>query len=187
MIAGQRSAGVELLHSSNTGISIAGNFIGTNSAVTKALGNGQLGVEIRYGKGNSISRNYISANKLGGISLEQGASGNWVEGNVIGMNGRQWKPLGTQNVGISIAGGSNSNLVRGNAIGGHQQHGIIVADTAGTLSRPTGSDAARPASRSATAASACASCARATTPCRAPRGASTCMGNVGGAAGNTVK
>lgn len=138
VLSGNDSAGIELLHPSVRRNVIFRNAIGTNARGDAALGNGELGVLIANGAnanavGGPFGGNFIAANRLGGVAIGTaafgGASGNYVQSNVIGLNGAQTGVLGVQNVGITIDSGSRSNVVEANAIAGHEVHGILMANT----------------------------------------------------------
>jgi hypothetical protein len=135
VLSGNDSTGVELLHSSNTGNVIFANVIGTNRAGKSAVANGELGVMIANGaSGNAVGGpwggNVISANNLAGVALGhdtwQGATGNWVHGNTIGLDINQSKKVGPQDVGITLADGAVGNDVQNNVVAGAITHGIIL-------------------------------------------------------------
>ena len=129
VFGGNASTGVEIFHSSNTGIRVEYNSIGVDPSGTISVPNNELGVLISNGAhGNSVYGNHISGNRLGGVAIEKGAASNWVMNNNIGLNKAQTARLGTQNVGVSVNSGATSNAIRGNVIAGHTQHGVIIAD-----------------------------------------------------------
>jgi uncharacterized repeat protein (TIGR01451 family) len=108
-----RFSGNGIVVSGNANI-IEGNFIGTNATGTFALGNGQDGVSIAAGSGNTIggttsaARNVISGNR-NGIQIS-GGSGTQVRGNFVGTNSAGTAGLGNSANGVLI---NNS----GNAVG----------------------------------------------------------------------
>ena len=95
---------------------IEGNFIGTNTAGTFALGNAQDGVFISAGSSNTIggttsaARNLLSGNR-NGVQISGPANGNQVSGNFIGTNGSGASAIGNSVNGVLISGSS------GNAVG----------------------------------------------------------------------
>ena len=95
---------------------IEGNFIGTNTAGTVALGNTLDGVFVSGGSNNTIggttsaARNLISGNR-NGVMISGAGTGNQVRGNLIGTNLFGTSGLGNSLNGILISGSS------GNAVG----------------------------------------------------------------------
>ncbi len=138
VLSGNASSGVELLHSSNTGNVIFRNKIGTDRSGNFPIGNGELGVLLANGaSGNAVGGpfggNLISGNSLGGVSLGTelfgGASANYVQYNIVGLNGSRSGVIGRQNLGISIAFASNRNVIESNVVAGHVSHGILMANS----------------------------------------------------------
>ncbi|HEX8204339.1 MAG TPA: autotransporter-associated beta strand repeat-containing protein, partial [Isosphaeraceae bacterium] len=125
------------------GLSLLGNFIGTDSTGNVALGNGLAGVEIR-GPGNTVggtaagARNIISGNFGGGIEIHGGASGNLVQGNLIGTDVTGTRALGNAFDGVSIGEGSAGNTIggtaanAGNVTSGNNRSGIRISDSGAT-------------------------------------------------------
>src|SRR5262249_6287810 len=83
--------------------------------------------------GGPAGGNIISGNNLGAVSLGTGgwggASGNWVQYNIFGLNSSQSAVVGSQDGGIIIQLESHANVVQGNAIAGHVHNGIVVANS----------------------------------------------------------
>ncbi len=104
---------------------IEGNYIGTNAAGTAALPNADTGIDVQGSTGNTIggatatagtgAGNVISGNTSSGITLEAGAAGNIVLGNIIGLD-----LTGTVAVGNGTTNGGDGVTVAasGNTIGG---------------------------------------------------------------------
>ena len=124
VISGNAGDGVEITGSGTTGNLVAGNLIGTNAAGTAALAN-PYGVVIHAGaSGNTIggltttpgtgAGNLISGNTNYGVYVT-GASGNLVEGNLIGTDLAGSAALGNVNGVILI--GSSSDTIGGTAAG----------------------------------------------------------------------
>jgi titin len=142
VISGNGTNGVLLNGGGTSGCIVAGNFIGTDAAGMLALGNHAAGVAISAASGNLIGgSNVISGNLANGIFLTGGASGNLVQGNVIGLSAAGTNALPNGFNGISIIGAS-SNAVGGavsaarNLISGNDNHGIgiyLVTDVRNTV------------------------------------------------------
>ncbi len=87
-----------ILISGSGGDTITGNFIGTGPSGTQGDGN-QVGIEVQT-SGNTVGgtkaalRNLISGNNNQGVLLDDGASGNTVEGNYIGTDRHRRQPHG---------------------------------------------------------------------------------------------
>ena len=129
--ANPASAGVLILGADAIGNQIQGNFIGTNSNATAAVGN-RIGVEIEQNSNrNTIggtspgAGNVISGNSAQDIFLTDSSNRTTVQGNLVGLNGSGTAPLGGSNIGIDVSY-SNSNTIGGttpaarNVISGHQ-------------------------------------------------------------------
>jgi len=101
IISGNRAGGVEISESDAN--FVEGNYIGTNTAGTASLGNGNDGVLITDdaldntiggttpGAGNIISGNSAYAN---GVEIIFSSNANFVEGNYIGTNARRHRIIG---------------------------------------------------------------------------------------------
>lgn len=136
-ISGNKSAGVELLHSTNNNNVIFSNMIGLDRTGMNAIPNGELGVLISGGaSGNAVGGpfggNVISANVLGGINLGTalwgGAHGNWVQNNIVGLNVVQSAVVGSQNVGIGVEAGSTYNSISDNVVAGNVANGFVLSE-----------------------------------------------------------
>jgi hypothetical protein len=108
--------GVDIEDSASDNL-VEGNLIGTDKTGTLELPNSKQGVLIDDSSGNTIggtgstSKNLISSNHSG-VDIEDSASDNLVEGNLIGTDITGQLPLGNEVDGVTIAGSS------GNTIGG---------------------------------------------------------------------
>jgi hypothetical protein len=99
---------------------VQGNKIGTDPTGTRAMGNLGDGIDI-FGPadGNTIGGpasgqgNAISANFGTGVTIDTGAAGNVVQGNMIGTDATGRFPLGNATGGVDIWGSANGNLVGG--------------------------------------------------------------------------
>jgi titin len=141
VISGNVNNGVFLTDAGASGNIVAGNFIGTDASGMLALGNSNAGVTITT-SGNLVGGgNVISGNLADGIFLAGGASGNLVQGNVIGLSAAGTNALPNGFNGISISGAS-SNTVGGavsaarNLISGNTYNGIgilMITDVLNTV------------------------------------------------------
>jgi hypothetical protein len=135
------SAQLEL--DTNGGDGIFGNYLGTDTTGTVALGdpvNGlndlQNGLAVTssnnfIGGTSAAFRNLISGNGDNGIRISSGATGNLVEGNFIGTDLTGTKPLGNTNNGVSIVDASDNTIGgtvagAGNLISGNKSNGIFI-------------------------------------------------------------
>lgn len=140
VLSGNKSAGAEMLHSSNRGNVIFANRIGLDRAGMAAIPNGEVGILLANGAtGNAVGGpfggNFVSANPLGGIVLGTSAFGaasaNWVQNNVVGLNTAQTAVVGSQNVGITVESGSSVNSITGNVVAGSLSHGFLLSQATG--------------------------------------------------------
>ena len=146
VISGNATYGIEITDMS-TGILVAGNLIGTDSAGTVALGNGLGGVVVSSagntiggqvaGAGNVISGNNTSPDA--GIEITgAGTSSNVVQGNLIGTDitgttafDGSGNPLGNF-IGVEIDSGASGNTIggtttgSGNVVSGNTYDGVEI-------------------------------------------------------------
>jgi hypothetical protein len=137
IISGNGGSGVYLFGSGSYNNVVQGNYIGTSKNGTSGIANTGDGVTLSAALINVIggavagSGNLISGNDQAGVSLGASASGNLVQGNLIGtdLNGSGAIPNSLAGVTIYGAGG---NLVggvvsgTGNVISGNNQDGIFI-------------------------------------------------------------
>jgi hypothetical protein len=136
LISGNAFDGIQ---SGGSGNLVQGNLIGTNSAGTTALSNGNHGVEIYSGNNNSLggtaaaARNIISGNRKDGVVVA--GSSNLVQGDFIGTDVTGTTPL-ANDTGIYISGANNTvggtvpgagNLISGNTTYGVEISGGVAA------------------------------------------------------------
>jgi Right handed beta helix region len=116
---------------------VQGNLIGTDKSGTLALGNGGSGVRITGSSNNLIggtvtgSANVISGNDEDGVTIDEVASANVVEGNSIGTDSGGTINLGNQRNGVAIDNSANNTIgatVTGaaNTIANNLQNGVLV-------------------------------------------------------------
>ncbi|MDF1840569.1 MAG: PKD domain-containing protein [Rubripirellula sp.] len=120
-----------------TGVTIAGNYLGTNAAGTVGSGNSGAGVLLFDSQGVTIGgnavadQNVISANERGVHLID--SHNNVISGNLIGTNVAGDAGIANQLGGILIESGSSENIVGGvtagelNVIAANGGHGIEVA------------------------------------------------------------
>jgi uncharacterized repeat protein (TIGR01451 family) len=144
LISGNGSVGVEMSDPGATGNVVQGNFIGTDVTGAATLGNSvqSTGVDIFTASNDLIggaaagARNIISGN-ITGVEIDgtvaQGATGNKVQGNYIGIDVTGTKVVGNivGGEGVAILAASG-NLIggtgpgEGNVISGNQGRGLDI-------------------------------------------------------------
>jgi parallel beta-helix repeat protein len=139
LISGNQNDGLDLVSSGNL---VIGNLVGTTAAGTKALANAGFGVADLNGSSNTIGGagsgfgNDISGNG-GGVELI-GATGDTVQGNLIGTNAAGTSALGN-NLGVGVDYTSGPNTIggtssgSGNVISGNTGTGIAISSASGTV------------------------------------------------------
>jgi CSLREA domain-containing protein len=150
VISGNNFKGIDIEGSSVnpvTGITIEGNYIGTNAAGTADLHNGSSGIvvsgpvsNITIGGTTAGARNVISSNPQSNILLQSNGgagSNNMIEGNFIGLNAAGTAALGSTFYGIrvedapsNIIGGNTTGA--GNVISGNTYGILLIPESAGT-------------------------------------------------------
>jgi parallel beta-helix repeat protein len=144
LISGNGLAGVSIGGAGATGNVVNGNFIGTDVNGKTSLGNHYQGVNIFGTSGNQIggtnagAGNVISGNVQDGILLTESATGNLIQGNLIGLSASGTNALHNGDNGITFSNAS-SNLVGGTVIGaqnvisGNFYNGIAILTVTDTL------------------------------------------------------
>src|SRR5438128_404068 len=109
------------LNTQSTGITIQGNYIGTDITGSNALPNASRGMFVSTN--NTIiggtapgAGNLISAN-ADGIDIANSSTGNLIRGNFIGTKADGVSPLGNTNSGVGIFTGSSNTSVGGTVAG----------------------------------------------------------------------
>jgi autotransporter-associated beta strand protein len=151
-------SGVFVGDTGTNGNDFFGNFIGTNSTGTAALGNGGVGIYIANGAENNLigtngdgindtaERNIISGNGFQGVAIQGTSSGanttgNIVAGDYIGTNAAGTAALANGNNGVFIYGGAQNNRIgtngtdadaagEKNLISGNKFQGVSLSDAA---------------------------------------------------------
>ncbi|HVS64072.1 MAG TPA: right-handed parallel beta-helix repeat-containing protein [Thermoanaerobaculia bacterium] len=128
---------------------ISGNLIGTDQAGSAPLGNGRHGILLQsqgsFVLGNQIADTQDVAGVQGhGLEIQGfGASGNVVEGNLIGVAGDGATPMGNQGHGILLNNSAPNNRIgggggKGNVIAHNGLAGVAVGSgTGNTVSQNT--------------------------------------------------
>ncbi len=106
--------GISIRNNNATGNKILGNFIGTNAGGIKGVGNDN-GITINapsnfIGGSAEGSGNVISGNHIIGITLNENAVGNIIQGNLIGTDRTGSVSLKNSISGIYITGGKNNQI-----------------------------------------------------------------------------
>jgi hypothetical protein len=141
MMSGNDIQGIHIEGAGTDHNLVIGNFIGTDSTGTSALGNGFHGVAIVQGAQNNQiggatagERNIISGNVWDGVFIhESGTMYNAVSGNYIGTNASGTAPIPNENFGVNLGDNTRNNLVggdtaaEGNVISGNGAGGVNVA------------------------------------------------------------
>ena len=109
------------LNTQSTGITIQGNYIGTDITGSNALPNASRGMFVStnntiIGGTAAGAGNVISAN-VDGIDIANSSTGNLIRGNFIGTKADGVSPLGNTNSGVGIFTGSSNNSVGGTVAG----------------------------------------------------------------------
>lgn len=148
VISGNSQYGVYLTNT--TGNVISGNYLGVNASGETALGNGLSGIALFGGTQNVIggtvpgAGNVLSGNSQYGLDIGNPvATGNSVQGNLIGLDAAGTNGLGNGNGygGVLLEGGAANNVIGGtvagarNVISGNAPAGIFFAgnNTSGNL------------------------------------------------------
>jgi titin len=128
----------------STGNLVEGNYIGTDVTGTAAIPNGApVGIEGVGATNNTVggtavgAGNVISGSPNNGVAIFTNASGNLVQGNLIGTDASGTLALGNAFNGVFILGGAHGNTVGGavpgarNVISGNGT-GVLISDSGTT-------------------------------------------------------
>jgi CSLREA domain-containing protein len=143
--------GVTIGNSDTTGVTVRGNYIGTDASGSRALGN-LAGVTINGSSGNTVggtlpgAGNVLSGNSWAGIRIGNGANGNFVQGNLIGTDASGSGGVANHGPGLWLydgpSGAADDNTVGGtlpaaaNVIAFNAGPGVAIESFQGKL--PTG-------------------------------------------------
>jgi parallel beta-helix repeat protein len=149
VISGNATTGILIVGLSASRNTVLGNYIGTAAGGNSALGNGGNGIVINNAPDNTIggsaqgARNVISGNAFPGLGiLNEGASGNKILGNLIGLAASGTSPLPNatgvviDNAPRNVIGGST--LLEQNVISGNTLYGIKIRNQKATGNKVTG-------------------------------------------------
>jgi CSLREA domain-containing protein len=112
VISGNSDTGVYLANAS-TGITVRGNYVGTDITGTTDQGNLNLGVRVEGADTNVIDANVISGNDQHGIVIDGTTAGTTVTSNTIGRTFNNSAALGNGMDGIRVSGTSVNNTIGG--------------------------------------------------------------------------
>lgn len=163
LVSGNAGTGIVVAGSGNR---LWGNFVGTDATGLAALGN-TTGIVIT-GSNNSIGGpsagqgNLISGNSGDGLDIVGStATGNTIQGNVIGLHEAQGHTVGNGGDAVMLGGGSSQNLIGGASAGAgntinndagiavHLEGGAVVnqleGNTITAVADPHGDDVGGPA------------------------------------------
>ncbi|MGH7942863.1 MAG: M12 family metallopeptidase [Limisphaerales bacterium] len=136
VISGNSQYGIYIGGTNTGGNIIEGNYIGTDSGGSIAVGNGFSGIFIGdTTSGNVISGNVLSGNIGYGIFMTNTID-NIISGNYIGPDAAGTNSPGVQSYGIGILSGANGNIIgAGNVLSGNTASGVFIQgpDAAGNI------------------------------------------------------
>jgi parallel beta-helix repeat protein len=136
VISGNSGIGI-LISGTSTNNLVQNTFVGTDVTGMKAVGNTGPGIKIDgasqniIGGASSLGRNVISANFLGGVVLNDGASQNVVQNSDIGTDALGQKALGNGLFGVEIDGTTTGANTVSNSIGGTGLPNVISGNSLG--------------------------------------------------------
>ncbi|WP_169978199.1 beta strand repeat-containing protein [Tautonia rosea] len=131
LIAGHSGDGLQVIGSSASGNLIDGNLIGTDETGLDGLGNAR-GVFLDIAPNNVLAGNVISGNRNDGVMVLNGANGNLLTGNLIGLAGPTGSLARPNLSGVLIVNANNTSL-DSNAISGNRGFGVALASTSGNF------------------------------------------------------
>ena len=139
VISGNTLQGVSIDGTGTTGNLIQGNYIGLNPAGTAPIGNHLAGVDLFSGATSNLiggnlpgAGNVISGNGAQGVLIQyDGTSGNFVQGNYIGLDAAGNAAISNTWSGVEINNGATANVIGGyggarNFLSGNGNFGAYV-------------------------------------------------------------
>ena len=128
----------------DVGISVSGNHVGADVTGGADLGNADQGIVLRDTTGVQVGSagagNVISGNTQDGVLIvgnEPGlATGNRLQGNLIGVSSDGATPLGNSQSGVEVTGAASQTLIGGTAVGepnviaNNADEGVTIAEDA---------------------------------------------------------
>jgi hypothetical protein len=125
VISGNTNPNVEIGGNDSHHNKILGNYIGTNSAGTAGLANGDTGILVDVSAhDNLIDGNVISGHPKFGVLVFQSAVKTTITNNRIGIAANSDANLGNKSWGIEVQ--TNNNYIASNRIGNNTKDGIRV-------------------------------------------------------------
>lgn len=148
VVSGNAYSGISFWDSGTSANLVQGNYIGTDKSGTRALANGNNGIDLTTGVSNNTiggttagAGNVISSNPYAGIAIgDPHTSGNLIQGNLIGTDRTGAVALPNEE-GINLYHGASNNTIGGttaaarNLLSGNSDNGIDIHDpgTSGNL------------------------------------------------------
>jgi parallel beta-helix repeat protein len=139
LISGNAWAGVWLDNAQN--ITVTHNTIGSNAAGTAAIPNGHDGVALTDGAHDNMiggyaedDKNLISGNTFCGVRIRDGATYNFIEGNLIGLDGTGTTAIPNAEAGVAVFN-ANENYIGSSAAGvrqfisGNTREGVYIENS----------------------------------------------------------
>jgi len=138
VIAGNGNSGIFIMNPGSYSNLVQGNHIGTAADGVAAISNAGDGVTINNAGTNTIGGmgpgegNQISGNLKAGISLQQNAAANIIQGNLIGTDATGKNALGNAYGGIVLMGASGNTIggtvaTARNLVSGNLQDGVFIS------------------------------------------------------------
>jgi hypothetical protein len=122
VISGNANYGININGSGATGITVQGNYVGTDTTGSLARSNAFDGIIIRGGASNDTiggtaagAGNVISGNSASGVEID--VSGILVQGNLIGTQADGASALGNAQQGVFLHSGASQNTIGGTVAG----------------------------------------------------------------------
>jgi len=142
IISGNGNTGVDIITFGATNNVVLGNYIGTDVTGKLAIPNLANGVIINGVPGNTIggtnagAGNIISGNVQNGVLvISNGAFGNVIQGNYVGVDATGANALPNTYDGVQIEDGAAGNMIGGanggNIISGNSGNGVLLVNSGG--------------------------------------------------------
>jgi hypothetical protein len=140
VISGNHGQGILVTGGYTDANKVLGNFIGLDVRGESAISNAWDGIEINNGPaatqvgGPGGGRNFISGNGIYGIGIDGSSSGNFIQGNTIGLDAANANAIVNTYAGVAIYINSKFNLIGGttpgtaNLIADSAAEGVSVSD-----------------------------------------------------------
>jgi Right handed beta helix region len=134
--------GVVISDVGTSGNQVAGNYIGTDVSGTSVIGTGTWGVLINSNASNNVIGlpgfgNVIAGRTQAGVAMVNGASGNTLRGNFIGVDANGVAALGNA-WGVIVSNGATGNIIGGGSAG---EGNVISANANGNITLNAGTTA----------------------------------------------